>query len=140
VSQRPSAGATCRTDPRDADPIGLGAVRERCLADGEKGQLFERARAIAIVKVEALGHADARRHVQPARAVVQDDDAFGIRIRQRVQHDALDDGEDRGGGADGEGERQDGGQRERRTAREPPCRVSNLRDLRAHRLHRRSLS
>ena len=121
----------------DPDPIGLAAIRERRFTDPEERQMLQRACAIAIVMVEPLGDADARGHVQPARPMVQHDDAVGIRIRQRVQHDALHDGEDRRVGADGQGQRQNGGQRERRIAREPPCRIP---DLFAHRLHGDRLS
>ena len=66
VNQRPSAGATCKTDARDGvtaaitDPIGLASIRERRFTDAEERQVLQRARAIAIVIVEALGHADAR--------------------------------------------------------------------------------
>ena len=59
----------------------------------------------------------------PQRAMIQLDHTVRIRIGQRVQHDALHDGEDRRVRADGERQRQHGRQRERRTAREPPCRV-----------------
>ena len=65
--------------------------------------------------------ADGDELLRDARAIVamtEDDEIVGVRIRQRPQQDGLDDGEDRGVGADAQRQRQNGGDREERLSAE----------------------
>ena len=65
-------------------------------------------------------------------AVIQPDQPVGLGIRQRIQHHALHDGEDGRVGADGERERQRGGECEYRSAQQS---AGGLPDLISHACH-----
>ena len=68
--------------------------------------------------------ARARAHAGHGRVNV--DEAVGVRERQRPKDDGVEHGEDRGRGADAEGEREDGGNRECRLPRESAERVADF--------------
>jgi hypothetical protein len=112
----------------DPDALGLAAAGQRVLVGAVQRDPLERARSTQIVVVESRCHLDARRHVgaRGRGAVVQIDQPIRVGVRQRVQDDVMHDGEDRRVGADRQGQRQHGGQRERRTSRQPPRREHEL--------------
>ena len=74
------------------------------------------------------GSSPARRRTGriAARPRARAPSASGLGIRQRPQQHAVDDAEDRAGGADAERERQDGDEREAGRARELPDRVARV--------------
>jgi hypothetical protein len=74
----------------------------------------------------AIGEVHRRRDVDGAvlesdsgRRVPHPDQFLRLRIRQRLDQDAIDDAEDRGVGADADGQGQEGGRGEHRGPREP---------------------
>jgi hypothetical protein len=105
-----------RRDVRAANALGLAIAGEGEVVTAIDGGAVERTRALRVVKVEPGGEPEAGGHVEAVRAVIQLDQPIRLGIRQRVQHYALHDGEDRGVGADRERQRQHGGDGERRAA------------------------
>src|SRR4029077_19035277 len=65
-------------------------------------------------------------HVSLAHVGQSEYQAVGILVRERTQEDGVGDAEDRGAGADSEGDGQDGGGREDGTLAESPERVQNV--------------
>ena len=116
VKMRPRIGWTCeqaqqRRRPHHGDDalrIALAAERD---AAGVVERLFlEDVRLAQTVVV--VGHARRPCPVRDARArigVVHVDELLGVRHGQRLQQHRVDDRENRGVGADADGERQDGG-------------------------------
>src|SRR5262245_29103007 len=88
-------------------------IRERCAALAEEVILSFRE-----------GVFFARLELRPERADVHE--PIVIRVRQRPQHDAIEQRENRRGGAESEGEREDDDERERRCARETAHGVPRL--------------
>jgi hypothetical protein len=122
VNQRPRAGGTRSTD------ANVGVVRATWI---RSGSALERARPLVLI-IEARRHADARQHVDAGHAVIQPDQPVGLGVRQRIQQHALHDGEDGGVGADGERERQRGGECEYGRAQQS---ASGLPDFSSHACH-----
>ena len=123
--------------------LGLADAGERHLQSCETRRPSQNDRAaIAPVDVVLPRHRD--RIGKLRRHFVEHDDAFGPCVRQRREQHAVDDGVDRGVGADAEREREDGDGRERRAGRQacaaryerPACRRSYWRASDGRRSHR----
>ena len=87
--------------------------------------------AVERLVVIGVGEVDGGRGVEPAdpqvgRLVHHFDQAFLLRVRQRPQQHAVHDAEHGGGGADAEGEREDGHDRERGSAPQGARRVAEV--------------
>ena len=94
-----------RAHHRD-DPLGLGVAAERHAARVVERLLLEYGRVAQPIVV--VRHARrAADHPGAGVGVVHMDELPGLRHRQRLQQHGIDDREDRGVGADAEGERQD---------------------------------
>ena len=73
-----------------------------------------------VVVVVASRDPHVLRNVETQRAVIDGDQPIGIGIRQRIQQDAFDDGEDRRVGRNRERQCEDRGDRERRAPKQTP--------------------
>ena len=116
-----------RRRERDADSLCSAVPDNGLVRDPVDRDAAKCSRVLGVVEVLARAHrTESSRRVPAWRAEVHRDDAAGIGIGQSIQHDALDDGEDRDVGADGERERQHGRGCERRTALKPSEGMAHL--------------
>ena len=96
-----------------------------------RGQVLERRLMASPVEIRrGRREAAAERVGRPRVALDDGDDAPGIVERQSSKHDAVDDREDGGGGADAEREHTDGDERERGRLPESPNRGAEIVDHR----------
>ena len=100
---------------------------ERDARDVVDRHALKRARAIGKLVIELPAHVvDAGVDVSRGKTVVERDQPIRVRVRERVQDDSRNHGENRGVCADGQRQGQHRGQREPRTSYQPPRRVPHL--------------
>ena len=108
----------CSGSPRPVNVVGTGVV---------DGHAFERSGVIGKLEIELPGHrVHAGWDVARRNAVVQGDQPLRFGIGQRIEHDAVHDGEERGVCANGQCQRQRRGRGEERRSNESSCRLANL--------------
>jgi hypothetical protein len=121
-------GEESRSDARIGERARIAKTRERTREDVEGGH---------VGKGPSLGspiHEVGRRCNEAAegRDAEGGDDAVGVRIGQATEERGVDDAEDRGIGADGDGQRSDGRQAEDRRGAHAPQRVARVLPERVH--------
>ena len=105
----------CRGDHEAVDALGLAGAGEVVIlmtVHGDGGEAF--GLALPVEEVEIVDGRLVLAGVFP----VDGDELAGVRVRQRIQEHAVDDGEERGVGADAERQGEDGDDAKRRRLEE----------------------
>ena len=111
----------------------IGAVRDREGLRRIRGEALDHPGRLAPRLEREIAQPGLANNRAAARMVLrQDDDAIGCCVGQRPQQHAVDDGEDGGVDADGEGEREKSGDREARRTHHQSHRVAEILDEHRH--------
>ncbi len=109
----------------DADPLGVAAAGERVVTADRDRDLVETG--VAVLDVEVLcGGKPVLGDVESGGTLPEDHQPIGVLVRQRAKQQRARDAEERGVGADTDGQRQNRGEREARMRHEPANRVPEI--------------
>jgi hypothetical protein len=123
---RPERGKSVVGRKRHLDPLGAIVCAQGRSSSAEQEDAFDELRALLVVHVELGSEAETLRQVRARRGAFDHHETARIGIRQGPQQHRVDDAEHPDHGPDGERERGNTGDQERRRAHERTPRMTEI--------------